>query len=539
MTHTVSQPSGSAVVTPHALATRAAVEVMSAGGNAVDGAVAANAVLGVVLPTTCGVGGDLFAMVHTPGEATPDALNASGRGGTGLDPAAMRAAGHTEIPLYGPESVSVPGCVDGWEALLQRHGTMTLGDLLDPAIRLAINGFEVSSELSSSLARLRDRIRSQASAPPLYPGGDTPAPGTTITRPGLAATLKAIAGGGRAAFYESPTAAAIEEATGGTVTVSDLTANRPDWVEPIGIGVFGVTAWTMPPNSQGYLTVAAAWLFDQLDVPPDPADPAFHHATIECYRAVAWEREEMVADPDHTLMDPARLLDPSRLEPRLATLRSGVAGRWPAAAPMDGGTAYLCTADASGMGVSLIQSNFHGIGVGISAGDTGVWLHNRAGGFNLLDGHPNEAAPGKRPLHTLSPTLWTAGDRLHLLLGTRGGHQQPQYLLQAAALLHHADSSPADTQDQPRWSMGHAAAGTASVVQVEEEMSGAIVTGLAGRGHQIERVPGRPRGWGPVSIIAADPDGTLHPAADPRVTTATAATAGTDRRHGGSDDTLR
>jgi len=469
----------------------------------------------------------------------PPALNASGRGGAGLDAAAMRGAGHTEIPLYGPESVSVPGCVDGWEALLQRHGTMSLGDLLEPAIRLAIDGFEVSFELSSSLAGLRERIRAQASSPPLYPGGDTPTAGATITRPGLAATLMAIATHGRIAFYEGPMAAAIEKATGGIVTASDLAANRPDWVQPIGLEVFGVTAWTVPPNSQGYLTPAAAWLFDRLDVPPDPADPAFHHAAIECYRAVAWEREEMAADPDHTSVDPARLLDPARLKPRLAALRSGTAGRWPTAAPMHGGTAYLCTADASGMGVSLIQSNFHGIGTGISAGDTGVWLHNRAGGFNLLDGHANEAAPGKRPLHTLSPTLWTAGERLHLLLGTRGGHQQPQYLLQAAALLHHAGLSPSQTQDQPRWSMDHASAGTTSIVQVEEGMPRAVVAGLTDRGHQIERVPGRPQGWGPVSIIAADADGALHAASDPRVTTAAAATTGIGPHQGESKGLLR
>jgi len=524
MTTTTSHTRGSAAVTPHSLATRAAVEIMASGGNAVDGAIAANAVLGVVLPTTCGVGGDLFAMVHTPGASAPDALNASGRGGSGLDPAAMRAAGHTRIPLYGPQSISVPGCVDGWEALLERHGTMPLGDLLQPAISLAREGFEVSAELSASLTRLRERIAPQASSPPLYPDGDPPATGTAITRPGMAATLGAIATDGRTAFYEGPVAAAVEAATGGIITSSDLASNRPDWVEPIGIDVFGVTAWTVPPNSQGYLTPAAAWLFDQLDVPSDPVDPAFHHAAIECYRAVAWEREEQVADPDHAPLDAARLLDPTRLEPRLATLRSGRAARWPAPAPVEGGTAYLCTADSAGMGVSLIQSNFHGIGVGISVGDTGVWLHNRAAGFNLLAGHPNEAAPGKRPMHTLSPTLWTAGDRLHLLLGTRGGHQQPQYLLQVAALLHRAGLSPADAQAQPRWSMEHAASGITSIVQVEEGMPATVVSGLEDRGHEIERVPGRPPAWGPVGIITSDPDGNLHAAADPRVTTATAGT---------------
>ncbi|MCJ7725404.1 MAG: gamma-glutamyltransferase, partial [Acidimicrobiia bacterium] len=218
---------GPAAVTPHSLATRAAMEVMSEGGNAVDGALAANAVLGVVLPTTCGIGGDLFALVHTAGDVIPAALNASGRGGSGLDADAMVAAGLTEIPLHGPESVTVPGCVDGWEALVGRFSTHPLADLLEPAIRLARNGFAVSPELSGGLARLRARISGQPSAAPLYPGDAVPAPGAAITRPRLAATLEAIAEQGRTAFYEGPVAGAIEAATGGVVTTEDLEGNAP------------------------------------------------------------------------------------------------------------------------------------------------------------------------------------------------------------------------------------------------------------------------------------------------------------------------
>ncbi|MCJ7725974.1 MAG: gamma-glutamyltransferase, partial [Acidimicrobiia bacterium] len=288
-----------------------------------------------------------------------------------------------------------------------------------------------------------------------------------------------------------------------------------------GIDVFGTTAWTVPPNSQGYLTLAAAWLFEQLGVDPDPADPSFHHAAIECYRAVAWEREHLVADPGHAPLPAHQLLDPDRLRKRLEHLRSGESVQWPEPAPMDGGTAYLCTADAAGMGVSLIQSNFHGIGTGISAGATGVWLHNRGAGFTLAPGHPNRAAPGKRPLHTLSPTLWSDSGHLRLLLGTRGGHQQPQYLLQAAALLLPAGLNPEQTQAAPRWNMDHAAAGEASRVQVEERTPGAVVSGLRQRGHRVERVADYPAGWGPVSIISAS-EGLLSAAADPRVTTASA-----------------
>jgi gamma-glutamyltranspeptidase/glutathione hydrolase len=496
---------------------------MDAGGNAVDAAIAANAVLGVVLPTACGIGGDLFALVHTPGAAAPHVLNASGRGGTGLDAAELRARGHAQVPPYSPWSVTVPGCVDGWEALAARHGKMPLRDLLQPAIRLAGGGFEASTELSAALDRLRPRIIDQGSAPPLYPAGEAPRPGTLLRRPGLAGTLDAIAERGRTAFYEGPVADAIADATHGVLSTDQLQASSVDWVEPIGIDVVGRRAWTVPPNSQGYLTLAAAWLLEQLHPPADPDDPAFHHAVIEAYRAVAWEREHTVADPRWAPLAPDELLDPGRLAPRLDALHPERTARWPTVDGIDGGTAYLCAVDAAGNGVSLIQSNFHGIGAGLSAGDTGVFLHNRGAGFSLIPGHPNEAAPGKRPLHTLSPTLWTEGGELCLLLGTRGGHQQPQYLLQTIAQLFVSGVSPAAAQEQPRWSMDHAAAETVSAVAAEVRMPEHVVAGLVARGHVVDLVPDWPPGWGPVSIITVRRDGSRRLAADPRIDTASAA----------------
>ncbi len=514
---------GSVAVTPHHLATAAALDVMTAGGNAVDGAVTANAVLGVVLPTTCGIGGDLFAIVHAPGMDRPDVLNASGKGGSGLDAAALRASGAIEMPRFTAEAITVPGCVDGWEEMLARHGTRPLGELLGPAIDLAEGGFEVSPELSTALEAVEGRIAAQASAPPLYPGGRAPSPGDTIVRARLAETLQAVAEMGRSAFYEGPIAAAVARATDGILTVEDLAASHADWVSPIGVDVFGRTAWTAPPNSQGYVALAAAWILEQIDPPADPEDPAFHHAVVEAYRAVAWERDDLVADPDHTPLPPEQLLAPERLRRHLATFDPGAAVTRPAAGPIGGGTAYLCTLDETGMGVSLIQSNFTGIGSGISAGDTGIFLHNRGAGFSLVPGHPNEAAPGRRPLHTLSPTLWTVDGRLDLLLGTRGGHQQPQYLIQTAAQLFLAGLTPAEAQVLPRWEMDHAAAGSGSVVRVEARMPEQVVAGMAARGHVVAPVPDFPPGWGPVSIIATGAGGSRRAAADPRVSTATAA----------------
>ena len=525
MIRTVSTAAGrgAIAVTPHHEATRAAIDAIGAGGNAVDGAIAANAVLGVVLPTTCGIGGDLFAIIHRPGREAPDVLNASGRGGGGLDAGAIRRSGHEDFPLFSPWAVTVPGCIDGWVALLERHGTLSLGDLLQPAIRLATEGFPVSTELAAALAGIAGRVIGQASSPPLFPDGHPPQPGRSITRPGLAATLGRVAATERAAFYEGPVAAAICRATGGVLTPDDLAGNRPDWVEPIGIDVFGRRAWTVPPNSQGYVALAAAWIFEHLDPGTDPADPGFHHAAIEAYRAVAWERGDLVSDTPHSPLAPERLLDPGRLAERLEAIGPAAATHWPPAKPEVGGTAYLAVVDGAGMGVSLIQSNFCDIGAGISADDTGVWLHNRGAGFSLSPGHPNEAAPGKRPLHTLAPTLWTCRGRLSLLLGTRGGHQQPQYLLQSAALLHAAGLDPEAAQAHPRWSMKHAGPGTRSEVEVEQRMAGRVVAGLSARGHTVERRPDWPPSWGPVSMIACEEGDTRRAAADPRVSTASAA----------------
>lgn len=513
---------GAVAVTPHAAATEAALAIMQAGGTAADAVVAANAVLGMVLPTTCGIGGDLFAIVHTAGSRTPDVLNASGRGGSGLSAAALRGAGHSRMPTYAPATVSVPGCVDGWEALLERHGRFDLSAVLGPAIEYGRQGFEVSVELADALGRLTESLAGQPSAAALYPDGRPPSAGTILRRPDLAATLHMIADAGRSAFYEGPVARAVADATDGILNPRDLADNTPDWTEPLGIEVFGLNGWTVPPNSQGYITLAALWALEHIGPPPDVADPAFHHVAIEAYRAFAWERNDLVADPRHAPLDPDSLLDTRRLEERVAVLTADRVAEWPRPTPGPAGTAYFCAMDADGMAVSCIQSNYFGIGSRISAGTTGVFLHNRAAGFSVIEGHPNEAAPGKRPLHTLSPTLWTRGTDTALVLGTRGGDQQPQYLTQMAAAMLYAGLEPAVAQQQPRWNIDSTGTDEGSVVVVEPRMPEHVVAGLASVGHTIVPGPALTPGWGPVSAISIDGAGRRSAAADPRITTAAA-----------------
>lgn len=507
------------VVSPHRLATEAGLEIFAAGGSAVEAAIAVNAVLGVVAPETCGVGGDLFALVWEEGYEKPATLNASGPAGSGADPGEL--AGLSAIPLDHPLSVTVPGCVAGWEALSTRFGRLDWGQLIAPAIRLAEDGFEVFTELAAALAAKQDILASQPTGAEFYPDGSPAAGGDRIRRPRLAGTLREIVEAGADGFYQGPAGAAISGAVDGRITPSDLAGFAPEWVEPARCDVAGLSGWTVPPNSQGYLTLATLAVFEQLEPGSGPDSADWNHLLIEAYRSVAWERDDMVSDPVTAPNGWEVLLDPSRLAARAGLIDRRWAGLWPPPSPALGGTAYMCALGGDGQGISLIQSNFTGFGSGIGAGEAGFLLQNRGAGFDLRPGHPNRLTPGRRPLHTLSPTLWTDRGWLRALLGTRGGDQQPQILAQMAARLFLAGETPAVAQDGPRWTME----ATDPTVRLEARASDEVAAGLEDRGHRV--VVGSPRepGWGPVAVITVDPSGHPTGAADPRVETASAATS--------------
>ena len=313
----------------------------------------------------------------------------------------------------------------------------------------------------------------------------------------------------------------ITAATGGLITLEDLDGFDPEWVDPLRKEVFGSVGWTIGPNTQGYLTLATLRILEMLQSEFDAEDPASHHRLIEAYRSIATERDDIVTDARFAPIPDERLLDDERLAD-FADRIGDRAGRFEAPRPKPAGTAYLCVVDDDGMGVSLIQSNFHGLGSGIGAGDSGFLLHNRGAGASLVAGHPNELMPGKRPLHTLSPTIWSRGGELSLVLGTRGGHQQPQLLAQVSA--HHlaAGDEPRVAQSRPRWTTEHFAPGTTSSLRLESSYAVDIVDDLRTRGHTIELVEGPTGGWGPISMIAVGSDGLRTAAADPRVATSSA-----------------
>jgi gamma-glutamyltranspeptidase/glutathione hydrolase len=499
------------------MASQAGIEIMATGGNAVDAAIAINAVLGVVAPDTCGPGGDLFALVHIPGEARPRTLNSSGRAGSGLTANDLRDMGHGEITLQSKWSITVPGCVDGWHALSDELGNLSVAECLAPAIDIARSGFPVSVELADALVRIQHLIGGQGSASPLYPNGE-PAPfGSTISRHQLAETLEAVASGGRRAFFEGEVGAGIIQASGGAITPDDLAVDQAEWIAPAGIDVFSRTAWTIPPNSQGYLTLATLWIFEHLDPPTDSNDPLFQHLLIESYRSVAWERAQYATEPSTAPMTVDELLDPIRLEQIASTVSPDFTGRWPSPKKAPAGTAFIATSDSNGMAVSYIQSNYWGIGSGLSAGATGVFLQNRGAGFNLIQGHPNEYTPGHRPMHTLAPTLWTKDTSLELVLGTRGGDQQPQYLAQFAANHFHAGTCTDDSQLKPRWTMDQPEPGTDSSITVEPRFSKSAIAGLTERGHAVNFGADWNAWYGPISAI--DVGLGNKASADPRVST--------------------
>lgn len=497
------------------LATEAGVQMLRRGGNAVDAALAANAVLAVVLPNQCGLGGDLFAIVHRKHEQ-PVAINASGRAGSGADPVVLRAEGHTVMPPHGDvASVPVPGCVDGWMELHQRFAKLDLGEILEPAGRYAENGFPAAPYL----AQAAPKIASTAAGPELAPGGRL-AVGQVIRRPGIGRVLSDIASAGRRGFYEGEFGESLIELGNGQFTVEDLQRTQADWVDPLSVRVWGRDVWTVPPNSQGYLALSAAWIAERLDLPGDPTDPQWAHLLIEATRLAAYDRPEML----HEEADGRALVSPERLRPRLdAISRTGVAE-----VPdvyMPGGTTYLCTVDAAGLSVSLMQSNGMSFGSHLVAGRTGVFLHNRGIGFSLEDGHPAEYGPGRRPPHTLAPILVTNPDGgLHAVLGTRGGDSQPQILLQLLTrlLLHGQD--PAEAIAAGRWVLRGAEDETSfntwgyrgSVrTTLEGQVPSSWPAALGELGHRVEVDRPYEHPFGHAQVIVAE-GGRLAGAADPR-----------------------
>jgi len=500
------------------LATQAGLAMLAMGGNAVDAAIATNAAIAITGPHLCGMGGDLFALVHHDGQV--HCLNSSGRAGSGASADAVRADGHTVMPFrHDIRTVTVPGCVDGWVALHARFGTLPLATLLAPAIALAEDGFPASPLLTGSAAM----VDAAASANLHELTSQARRPGARVRRPGAARALRAIAEGGRDGFYRGEFGAGLFALGKGWYAEDDLATPGADWVTPLRARAFGVDLWTIPPNSQGYLTLGAAALADGLDLPADPDHEHWAHLLIEAAKVAGFDRPDVLhadADGDALL---ASIAARTGLVDRDRASGLGVNGH-------DGDTTYLCATDGNGMGVSLIQSNASGFGSWLADPNTGINLHNRGLGFNLVPGHPAELRAGVRPPHTLSPALATRGQDLAAVFGTMGGDGQPQILLQIAARLFHHEQSVAQAIHAGRWVLRGPVTGfdtwtsaDGPIVSVEGNAPADWTDALRTRGHRSESAAPYDSAFGHAHAIVRDAEGFWAGAADPRARVGAAA----------------
>jgi len=504
------------VATPHPMATMAGVDALRAGGTAVDAAIAANAMLAVVYCNACGLGGDAFALVWEPGEARLHGFNGSGRSAAALSIDAVRDAGHDSMPQRGPLTIDVPGAVDAWVQLLDRFGRRSLADALLPAARAADEGYELTEITARAIAAGLPAFDEAAREAFGNAGG----PGTTFRQPLLAATLRAIADGGRGAYYGGPVGEEIAravQAAGGALTADDIAEHRGAWVDPISTVYRDVEIATIPPNSQGITALMALNVLSILDWPMD--EPiARLHAQIEAIK-VAWsERDRCVADPDRGLADPSQLLSPEHAEWLASRMSPDQAQRFVPANPPGGGTVYLCAADGDGMMVSLIESNYMGFGSGVMGGSTGIMLQNRGAYFSLDPAHPNALAPRSRPLHTLMPGMILRDGRAEVALGAMGGDGQPQTMVQLVTGLVDAGLDPQAAVDRPRWVVStEGPLQPLGPVSLESDgWDAATVDALAGLGHHAELVEPRTPATGWAQVIRRRTDGSYEGGADPR-----------------------
>lgn len=425
--------------TSHPIATQVALDVMRRGGNAIDAAIAANAVIGFLEPTGNGIGGDLFAIVWSAKDRKLHGLNGSGRapGGMTLEQVRRDIGDRPEIPTSHPHSITVPGAVDAWHALHGRFGSMPMAEVLEPAIHYARDGAPVPQYIAALWARSTRLGTQPGFAEAFLPGGRAPRKGEMFRNPPLARTLERIAAGGRDAFYAGDIAREIDawcRQNGCFLRAEDFAAHRSEWVEPVGTDFRGYTMWQLPPNGQGISVLQMLRLLEPFDLKGmGHNSAAYLHHLIEAKKIAFEDRGRFYADPAFAAAPVAELLSERYAAERRRLLNPDRAStEIPPGDPRAGrgGTIYLAVGDSAGNMVSLIQSNYGGMGTGYVPAGLGFSFQNRGAQFSLEDWHPNVYAPGKRPFHTIIPGFVTRRGEPYMALGVMGGDVQPAGQLQ-------------------------------------------------------------------------------------------------------------
>jgi gamma-glutamyltranspeptidase / glutathione hydrolase len=523
-----------AIATSQPLATAAGLKVLQSGGNAIDAAVTAAAVLAVVEPTMNGAGGDLFAIVYSAKDKKVHGLNASGRAGSLATPDEFKQRNLQRMPLRGGLSVSVPGVVDGWSELLSKHGTRTLAQALEPAIKYARDGYAVSEIIADQWKDVERMLAADPiSAKTFLIDGKAPAPGDVFRNPSLANSLEAIAKGGRDVFYKGAIAKAIADEMDrrddmgrrkGLLTLQDLANHKSDWLEPISTTYRGYQVLELPPNTQGIAALEMLNIMEGFDLKAMGWGSATYlHTLVEAKRIAFADRAAWLGDLPSTppkaiermlskeyAAERRKAIDPEKRTQRYAPLT--LDGRTAPEGGDDpigrGDTVYLTAADSDGNVISLIQSLYETFGSGVVAGDTGIVLHNRANLFSLTAGHPNQIAPGKRPFHTLIPAMVLKDGVPWLSFGVMGGDMQAQGHAQVLSNIVDFGMNVQEAGEAPRFR------DSGNGLALESAFSADARAGLTSRGHTLINSTGV---WGGFQGILIDAKTrVLHAGSDPR-----------------------
>ncbi|WP_116125155.1 gamma-glutamyltransferase [Lewinella sp. IMCC34183] len=515
------------VATSHPLATQIGLQVLKDGGNAIDAAIAANAALGLMEPTGCGVGGDLFAIVWDAKTQQVYGLNASGRSPRGMTLAMLQEKKLDAIPSLGPLPVSVPGAVDGWFSLHERFGSVPMADLLAPAIAYAEEGFPLTQLIAWYMQRsvpmyiargfpnVRETYLGQN-------GGELPGEGDIYRNPFLAETYRRLAEGGRDAFYRGEIASTVAEfiqSQGGYLSAEDFANHESEWVEPVSVNYRGYDVWELPPNGQGIAALQMLGILEGYDFDTIPFGSAEHlHLFTEAKKLAFEDRAKYYADMDFANVPVDQLISETYAAER-RQLMGDRATVYKAGEISAGETIYLTTADKDGNMVSLIQSNYRGMGSGMVPPGLGFMLQDRGELFSLEEGKANTYAPGKRPFHTIIPAFISKDGKPWVSFGVMGGDFQPQGHTQIVMNLIDFGMNLQEAGDAPRWDHTGGSSPTGNArsegqVRVESGIPYETVRGLIDRGHSV----GFTRdGYGGYQAILRDPgNGVYHGASESR-----------------------
>ncbi len=442
--------------TSHPLATQVALDILKKGGNAIDAAIAANAVLCVVEPTGAGIGGDIFALIWSGEKDKLYGLNGSGRSPRSLKMEYFMENGYDFIPSYGPLPVSVPGCVDGWFEMNEMFGRLPMKDILQPAINYARDGFPVTEVIAYSLSKNTELLKDYPNIKEVFmPGGKSPAKGEIFKNPQLAGTLEKIVRGGRNEFYRGSIARDISlfmKKQGGFLSYEDLARHHSEWVEPVSTLYRGNTVWELPPNGQGIAALQMLNILEGFDIASMGFGSAeYIHVFTEAKKLAFEDRARYYADPVFSATPVSKLLSKKYAVERRKLINPEKAAKIYDSGKIEAGnTVYLTVSDRFGNMVSLIQSNYRGMGSGMCPTGLGFVLQDRGEMFSLSEGHNNMYAPGKRPFHTIIPAFITKNGKPWISFGVMGGDMQPQGHVQIIVNLVDFKMNLQEAGDAPR-----------------------------------------------------------------------------------------